>query len=189
MRFSTAFLLAAGVSLCAALPTELKDFLLVTTSQAVASDNTAELKAVSATSLFVHPPSSRVLKSTLTYILQDPFNQPALVLRLTGPGYMSLPTFTLTDGTLSSIATAPFNGGKKRYNSTIVAEGKELQFLASVQPKGNMALNDGYLLTVDGEQEGWAICDGALGSQVLNWKNDAEGCEKTYVHAVTKAPY
>jgi hypothetical protein len=187
MRFFTAFLLAAGASLCAALPTELKDFLLVTTSQAVASDNTAELKAVSATSLFVS--FAIVSKSNQTDILQDPFNQPALVLRLTGPGYMSLPTFTLTEGTLSSIATAPFNGGKKRYNSTIVAEGKELQFLASVQPKGNMALNDGYLLTVDGEQEGWAICDGALGSQILNWKTDAEGCEKTYVHAVTKAPY
>jgi len=50
-------------------------------------------------------------------------------------------------------------------------------------------LNEGYLLTVDGEQEGWTICDGALGNEVLSWKGTAEGCEKTYLHAVTKAPY
>jgi hypothetical protein len=87
------------------------------------------------------------------------------------------------------MASAPFNGGVKQYNSTVVGEGKELQFLASVQPAGNIALNDGYLLTVDGEQEGWTICDGALASEVLTWKGTAEGCEATYVHAVTKAPY
>ena len=61
--------------------------------------------------------------------------------------------------------------------------------MASAQPAGNLALNEGYLLTVDGEKEGWTICDGALGNEVLSWKGTTEGCEGTYVHAVTKAPY
>ncbi|KAF1841914.1 uncharacterized protein K460DRAFT_369932 [Cucurbitaria berberidis CBS 394.84] len=161
----------AGASLCAALPTELTNFLLVTTSQLNPSANSSELKAVSATSLF------------------DPFNQPALLLRLTGPGYGSLPNFTLTSGTLSTIASAPFGGAKYRYNSTVVAAGKELQFLASEQPAGNLALDEGYLLTVNGSREGWTICEGALSNDVLSWKGNGTTCEKTYVHAVTKAPY
>jgi hypothetical protein len=70
-----------------------------------------------------------------------------------------------------------------------VEAGKELQFLASVQPAGNLALDEGYLLTVNGEKEGWTICDGALENEVLSWKGTAAGCIATYVHAVTKAPY
>jgi hypothetical protein len=120
---------------------------------------------------------------------QDPFNQPAILLRLTGPGYNSLPNFTLTAGTLSTIAQAPFGGGLKVYNSTVVEAGKELQFLASVQPAGNLALDESYVLTVDGEKEGWTICDGVLDYEVLSWKGTAEGCQATYVHAVKKAPY
>jgi hypothetical protein len=101
---------------------------------------------------------------------QDPFNQPAILLRLTGPGYNSLPNFTLTAGTLSTIAQAPFGGGLKVYNS-------------------NLALDESYVLTVDGEKEGWTICDGVLDYEVLSWKGTAEGCQATYVHAVKKAPY
>jgi hypothetical protein len=70
-----------------------------------------------------------------------------------------------------------------------VEAGKELQFLASTQPAGNIALDNNYLLTVDGEKEGWTICNGALSNEVLSWKGTAEGCNATYVHAVTKAPY
>jgi hypothetical protein len=108
---------------------------------------------------------------------------------LTGPGYNSLPNFTLTSGTLSTIAQAPFGGGSKLYNSTVVEAGKELQFLASTQPAGNLALDGNYVLTVDGDKEGWTICDGALDTEVLSWKGTAEGCEATFVHAVKKAPY
>jgi hypothetical protein len=64
-----------------------------------------------------------------------------------------------------------------------------LQFLASAQPAGNLALDENYLLTVDGEKEGWTICDGAPSNEVLSWKGTADACEKTYVHAVRKAPY
>ena len=56
MRFSSLVSFAiAGASLCMALPTNLTNFLLVTTSQIDPSANTSELKAVSATSLFVYP--------------------------------------------------------------------------------------------------------------------------------------
>lgn len=64
-----------------------------------------------------------------------------------------------------------------------------MQFLASEQPKGNLALDEAYLLTVGGERKGWTVCEGALGSEVLSWKGIVEGCRETYVHAVTKAPY
>jgi hypothetical protein len=120
---------------------------------------------------------------------KDPFNQPALLLRLIGPGYNSLPNFTLSSGTLSTVAQAPFNGGPKLYNSTVVEAGKELQFLASAQPAGNLALDENYLLTVNGEKTGWTICDGALSNEVLSWKGNGTGCEDTFVHAVTKPPY
>ncbi|KAH7380780.1 hypothetical protein BKA66DRAFT_512779 [Pyrenochaeta sp. MPI-SDFR-AT-0127] len=172
MQFSSLILFGAtGATISSALPTELTSFLLVTTSQLNPSVNSSELKAVSATSLF------------------DPFNQPALLLRLTGPGYGSLPNFTLTSGTLATTAFAPFGGAKYLYNNTLVEAGKELQFLASEQPVGNLALNEGYLLRVNGEEEGWTICEGPLRYEVLSWKGNATGCAKTYVHAVTKAPY
>lgn len=71
--------------------------------------------------------------------------------------------------------------------------GKELAFLAEEQTNpGNLALSDGYLLTVNGEKEGWTICDGELGQEVLSWKGRESGkqnCVDTFVHAVTKAPY
>jgi hypothetical protein len=57
MKFSTMLSMAiASASICTALPTNLTNFLLVTTSQLNPSANTSELKAVSATSLFVRPP-------------------------------------------------------------------------------------------------------------------------------------
>ncbi|KAF1947673.1 hypothetical protein EJ02DRAFT_507519 [Clathrospora elynae] len=173
MRFSSFVSMAvvAGASICAALPTDLTTFLLVTTSQLDTGRNTSELKAVYATSLY------------------DPFHQPALLLRLIGPGYGSLPNFTLASGTLSTTAQGPFGSTMYVYNSTVVTAGQELQFLASAQPAGNLALDEGYLLTVDGEREGWTICEGALETDVLSWKGTAEDCVKTYLHAVREAPY
>lgn len=46
------------------------------------------------------------------------------------------------------------------YNSTEVEKGSALQFSPSKQPHGNLGLEDGYLLTVDGKCEGWTICGG-----------------------------
>jgi hypothetical protein len=70
-----------------------------------------------------------------------------------------------------------------------VTEGSELQFLASAQPAGNIALDGGYLLTVGGEKEGWTICEGQLEQDVLFWKGTDASCRSTYLHAVREAPY
>jgi hypothetical protein len=70
----------------------------------------------------------------------------------------------------------------------VVETGQELRFFAS-KTIGNLALDRGCLLTVDGEREGWTICKGVLSAEVLSWKGRASDCRKVYVHAVTKAPY
>lgn len=67
--------------------------------------------------------------------------------------------------------------------------GKELQFVAQAQSRGNVALDGGYLVTVDGEKEGWTICDSDSGPDVLYWKGTAADCVKTFLHAVSKPPY
>ncbi|KAF2712672.1 hypothetical protein K504DRAFT_401775 [Pleomassaria siparia CBS 279.74] len=162
-------LLAA--TLCAAAPLEPTNFLLVTSNQSSPNYNSSDLQVVSATSLF------------------DPYYQPALLLRLIGPGYGSLPNFTLTSGTLHTTASGPHGVGQYEYNSTVVAGGAELQFLASQQPQGNIALEGGYLVTVDGESDGWTVCDSKLSSRTLWWKGVGGNCTQTWLHAVTKAPY
>ncbi|KAF2731782.1 hypothetical protein EJ04DRAFT_442275 [Polyplosphaeria fusca] len=155
----------------AASSAALKDFLLVTTDQKESTTNSADLKAVSATSLF------------------DPYYQPNVLLRLIDPGYGSLPNFTLTGGQLQTLNPLPHGGDYVLYNSTTVAEGKELQFFAEVEPRGNLDLDQGYLLSVDGDSEGWTLCPGSLSARVVAWKGTAEGCKKTYLQAVQKAPY
>jgi hypothetical protein len=71
MRFSTiSWLAVAGASVCTALPKDLTNFLLVTTAQEnPSSANTSDMKAVSATSLYVRPSTFRhSYDSTLTTI-------------------------------------------------------------------------------------------------------------------------
>ncbi|KAJ9649797.1 hypothetical protein H2199_000576 [Coniosporium tulheliwenetii] len=116
----------------------LSSFYLVTTSSSNATTNSSSLPNVKATSLF------------------DPYYQPNFFLRIIDPGYGSLPTFNLTDGTLQTLANAPRGPAVYLYNSTTVVEDTELQFLPEEQPAGNLALKGGYLLTVDGESEGGA---------------------------------
>ncbi|KAF2473397.1 uncharacterized protein BDR25DRAFT_387607 [Lindgomyces ingoldianus] len=172
MRFASFSLLAfLFASLTTALPTELTNFLLVTTNQSTATSNSSTLRAVSATSLF------------------DPYYQPTLYLRLTGPGYGSLPNFTLTSGTLHTTTYGPHGIGVYEYNSTTVIAGQQLGFLAAEQPAGNLALDAGYLLTVGGEKEGWMICKGDLEQDVLFWKGSGTTCVRTFVHGVRDAPY
>ncbi|KAK3679413.1 hypothetical protein LTR78_000974 [Recurvomyces mirabilis] len=148
------------------------NFLLVATSQCPSTSNSSALADVSATSLF------------------DPFNQKNYLLRLIAPGYGSLPRFNLTNGDLQSVAPGIEGVGVYEYNSTGgVAEGDELMFSPSAEPAGNLALKNGYLLTVDGEEEGWTICDGQLEESVIYWKGNDSSCELTYIHAVQDAPY
>lgn len=132
----------------------------------------AELANVNATSLF------------------DPYDQRTFLLRLIGPGYNSLPQFNLTsNGFLSTLSEGIEGHGEFIYNSTIVQTGAELQFLPSAQEHGNLALRDGYLLTVDDEAEGWVICQGELEEQVISWKALDSACVPTYIQAVQRPPY
>jgi hypothetical protein len=75
------------------------------------------------------------------------------------------------------------------YNSSTVTAGSELQFVAQKLEKGNVGLDGGYLVTVDGEKEGWTICDSDSGTDVLYWRGKGSDCKTTFLHAVTKPPY
>lgn len=75
------------------------------------------------------------------------------------------------------------------YNSSHVEAKSELEFEAKAQTGGNIALDDAYLLTVDGEKEGWTVCDGPVETEVLFWKGEDASCESVYLRAVTGAPY
>jgi hypothetical protein len=126
------------------------NFYLVTTTSSTRSGNSSLLPNVSATSLF------------------DPLAQTNYLLRLIGPGYNSLPLFNLTDGTLETEAAGPHGIGEFEYNSTRVRAGEDLMFAPAAQPKGNLGLEDGFLLTVGGETEGWRVCAGDLGQEVIS---------------------
>ncbi|GAB7324252.1 hypothetical protein MBLNU13_g07603t1 [Cladosporium sp. NU13] len=148
------------------------NFYLLTTTSPTQNTNSSHLPSVSATSLF------------------DPLAQTTYLLRLIGPGYNSLPQFNLTaDGTLETEAAGPHGIGEFEYNSTRVHAGEDLTFAPKAQPKGNLGLKDGYLLTVGGESGGWRVCEGELGQQVVAWKGEDESCTDTFVHAVKDAPY
>ncbi|TKA80565.1 hypothetical protein B0A55_02019 [Friedmanniomyces simplex] len=156
MRTSTALTLSLTAVLATASPyprqtPALTNFLLVTTSQCPSTANSSALANVSATSLF------------------DPYNQADYLLRLIAPGYGSLPRFNLTNGDLGSVAPGIEGVGTFEYNSTgSVVEGEQLTFSAKAEPKGNLALKNGYLLTVGGEEEGWTVCAGPLEEDVVD---------------------
>lgn len=166
MHLQSTLLLSAFTSLAtaAALPTTYTpstnntntnttnptNFYLLTTTTSTQQSNSSLLPGVSATSLF------------------DPNSQTNYLLRLIGPGYNSLPVFNLTDGTLETEAAGPHGIGEFEYNSTRVRAGEDLTFAPAVQPKGNLGLEDGFLLTVSGESKGWKVCDGELGQQVVS---------------------
>lgn len=132
--------------------TPLTNFYLLTSPSPLKSpsNNSSLLSSVSATSLF------------------DPLAQTNYLLRVIGPGYNSLPQFNLTDGTLETEAAGPHGVGEFEYNSTRVRAGEDLMFAPAAQPKGNLGLVDGYLLSVGGKSEGWRVCDGDLGQQVVS---------------------
>ncbi|KAF2645021.1 hypothetical protein P280DRAFT_514479 [Massarina eburnea CBS 473.64] len=175
MRFSTlslATLLSATIS--SALPTALTEFYLVTSSQADPSSNSSQLQGVSATTPFD----------------ESPISGTKLLLRLLEPGYNTLPKFNLdaSTGVLSTTLTS--SNVPTQWNSTTVQDNAELQFVAEPQ-KANIGLGGKgeYLLSVGNATDGWTICESGSGESVLWWKGTAEGCSKTYLHAVTDAPY
>lgn len=155
MRFSINSAFAALTALATgapAIPSNASHapFYLVTTISSHSNANSSVLANVSATSLF------------------DPFYVSLCQLRLIGPGYGSLPTFTLANGTLHTFASGPHGfPANVEYNSTFVEAGTELQFSGSPEPQGNLAVK-GAFLTVNGMRKGWTICAGELEQQVVS---------------------
>ncbi|KAK3203545.1 hypothetical protein GRF29_112g1608879 [Pseudopithomyces chartarum] len=113
--------LASLLPLTTSLPTSpLSTFYLVTSDQSTPTQNSSQLRGVHAT----------------TPYSEDPVSQSTLLLRLIGPGYNSLPNFTLTSGVLSTTTSGPHGIGYVQYNSSTVTAGQELQFLARAQEGG-----------------------------------------------------
>lgn len=117
------------------------EFYLVTTSSPSCSGNSSYLPSVAATSTFA------------------PAHQPTLLLRTIGPGYNSLPNFTLADGTLQTISNGPFGVKTELYKSITPGEGEQLGFVAAEISGGGFSLEVGYLLAVGGDTDGWTLCE------------------------------
>jgi hypothetical protein len=74
------------------------------------------------------------------------------------------------------------------YDTVPVVAGQQLQF-AQTQTAGNIALSDGYLVSVDGGSDGWTICADEHGTELLYWKGQDTSCVKMFLQAVQGAPY
>lgn len=159
MRFSIFALAASLAALATASPivsrapiiNSTQPFYLLTTTSPTYSQNSSLLPNVSLTTLF------------------DPYYQPNYLLRLIGPGYGSVPQFTLSQGVLHCPGQGPHGIGDYIFNSTEVHTGSELQFRAQYEGTGDLSLEKGYLLAVNGSTTGWTICVEELGQSVVSF--------------------
>ncbi|KAH0170149.1 hypothetical protein KCU67_g2763, partial [Aureobasidium melanogenum] len=179
MRFSIIALAASLAALATASPlvtrapiiNSTQPFYLLTTNSPTYSQNSSLLPNVSLTTLF------------------DPYYQPNYLLRLTGPGYGSVPQFTISQGVLHCPGQGPHGIGNYVFNTTDVHTGSELQFRAQYEGTGDLTLEKGYLLGVNGSTTGWTICVEELGQSVIEWQGTDEGCTQTYIQAALTKPY
>ena len=147
-------------------------FYLVTTTSPCCLGNSSELANVSATSLF------------------DSFHAPTYMLRLIGPGYLSLPLFSLSDGTLQTQSPDTFGQGNYTYSSQPITSNADLEFVQSTSGGDGLSfVGNGNLLAVNGSAVGWTICTGDLEQGVVGWEGSDARCEATYVQAAAKPPY
>ncbi|THZ50351.1 hypothetical protein D6C90_02674 [Aureobasidium pullulans] len=178
MHFSTT-IFAALTTLATASPiinraptiNTTQPFYLLTTTDPTYTSNSSLLPNVSLTTLF------------------DPYYQPNYLLRLIAPGYGSVPQFTLSNGVLHTPGQGPHGIGNYIFNSSDVHTGSELEFRAQFEGKGDLSLERGYLLGVNGSSDGWTICVEELGQRVIEWKGTDEGCTQTYIQAALTVPY
>ncbi|KAI9699920.1 MAG: hypothetical protein M1820_006982 [Bogoriella megaspora] len=155
-------------------------FYLVTTTSPDAANKSSSLPNVNATSFYSPPPTS-----------------PTYNLRLIGPGYGSLPDFTLTNGVLSTLTTTPMGTGYAVYNSTATTSNTALAFAAADEGQGCLSLEGaggigkgGYLLAKDGETEGWTVClDPVEEEPIIYWQGTDSSCKAVYLQAVVNPPY
>jgi hypothetical protein len=125
-------------------------FYLITASSPLCSENSSNIPMAAATSLFA------------------PLRQANLFLRTIEPGYLSLPIFTLSQGSLYTYTTDAVGQGNYSYSTPVPADGAELQFLRDQQGDAGLTLTGGFLLGVNGVTDGWKLCEGSFGQQVAS---------------------
>jgi len=158
MRFSILAFVASLATLATASPLENRaptintttPFYLLTTNSPTYTKNSSLLPTVSLTTLF------------------DPYYQPNYLLRLIAPGYGSVPQFTLSNGVLHTPGKGPHGIGDYIFNSSEVHTGSELEFRTQYEGTGDLSLEKGYLLAVNGSTHGWTICVEELGQRVVS---------------------
>jgi hypothetical protein len=124
-------------------------FYLVTAASPICNSNSSNIPMASATSLFA------------------PLHQSNLFLRTIGPGYFSLPVFTLFGGSLHTFSSDAFGQGNYTYSSLAPVESVELQLLQGEQGNAGLSLTGGFLLGVNGVMDQWTLCPGAVGQTVV----------------------
>jgi len=136
----------------------IQPFYLLTTNTKTYTSNSTLLPNVSLTTLF------------------DPYYQPNYLLRLIAPGYGSVPQFTLSNGVLHTPGQGPHGIGNYIFNSSDVHTGSELEFRAQYEGSGDLSLELGYLLAVNGSSDGWTICVEELDQRVVSFAS------KRFIH-------
>lgn len=155
--------------MCPSLPSQ---FYIVTTPSQTCLSNSSLLPNVSATSFF------------------DPFQTSQFQLRLIGPGYLSLPLFTLSNGSLQAWNADAFGQGNYSWSSILPSPGAELLFDQGASGAGGLGFRgEGNLLAVNGSTEGWTICDGEEEESVIEWMGADSSCVGTYLQGVASPPY
>lgn len=124
-------------------------FYLITTASPMCNSNSSNIPMASATSLFA------------------PEEQPNFLLRTIGPGYLSLPVFTYSEGSLHTWSSNAFGQGNYTYGSLSPSGNTELQFLQDEQVNAGLNFKGGFLLGVNGVTDQWKLCDGPLGETVV----------------------
>lgn len=163
----------SSAPLCPVLPPQ---FYLVTTTSPICISNSSNLPNVSATSFF------------------DPFQQAQFQLRLIGPGYLSIPLFNLTNGSVQAWNSDQFGQGNYTYSSEAPAVEGELLFdqVQAGETGGGGGLSwmgEGNLLAYNGSVDGWTICNGDVGQSVIEWMGSDESCVGTHLQGVGQPPY
>lgn len=102
--------------------------------------NSSQLANVSATALF------------------DPIDASTYMLRLIGPGYPSLPRFTLSNRVLQTQIPDMFNQGNYTYSSQSIISNADLEFVQRTSGGSELSfMGDENLLRAIGSAVGWTI--------------------------------
>ena len=100
----------------------------------------------------------------------DPLHRRAFSLRLTGPGYNTLPLFYLNNGYLSTIVLDQYWCDSEQdcvYTVQDPTDGKAIALSSTIQSTRTISINEQSLLAVDDQME-WAAYQGELGYETVS---------------------